>query len=96
MGKLCEKVGMRRQNYYKKRKLRARRAVDEELVVKLVHRERCLQTRLGVRKLHHILSDELEGAGVSVGRDKMFEILRGQDLLLEPLRRIRVSVADHG
>ena len=85
MARLCEKMGMSRQNYYKKRKLRARRAVDEDYVVKLVHRERWQQTRLGGRKLHHILSDELKGAGVSVGRDRMFEILRGRDMLLKPL-----------
>ncbi len=76
---------MSRQNYYKGRTARGRKAVDEDLVVGLVHRERHQQPRLGVRKLHHILSNELEEEGVSVGRDKMFEILRSRGLLLEPL-----------
>jgi transposase InsO family protein len=76
---------MSRQNYYKGRKSRQRKAVDEELVVGMVLRERHQQPRLGVRKLHHILRDELEEARAFVGRDRMFEILRDRGLLLEPL-----------
>ena len=41
---------MTRQNYYKQRKERQRKRVDEEVVVCLVDRERSLQPRLGVRK----------------------------------------------
>ena len=85
IGKLCERTGMSRQNYYKRRAARGRKAVDEDLVVQLVKRERQQQSRLGVRKLHHILSDDLHESGVEVGRDRMFEILRSHDLLVEPL-----------
>ena len=85
IGRLCERTGMSRQNYYKRRAARGRKAVDEDLVVQLVKRERQQQSRLGVRKLHHILSDDLHESGVEVGRDRMFEILRSHDLLVEPL-----------
>jgi len=85
VGKLCEKTGMSRQNYYKRRTARGRKAIDEDLVVQLVKRERQQHTRVGVRKLHHMLSDDLREAGVEVGRDRMFEILRSRDLLVEPL-----------
>lgn len=76
---------MSRQNYYKRRAARARKEVDEDLVVRLVNRERQLHPRLGVRKLHHVLSDEFRQAGVVVGRDRMFEILRTRELLVPPL-----------
>ena len=76
---------MSRQNYYCRRKQRQRRAVEGELVVGLVQRERRLQPRLGTRKLHHMLKRELEQAGVRLGRDRMFEELRKRDLLLKPL-----------
>ena len=42
---------MSRQNYYKERRRRGRRQVDEELVVELVQRERRLQPQVGGRKL---------------------------------------------
>ena len=50
---VCAKVGMSRQNYYARRRLRQRREVDGELVAHLVRRERCLQPRLGARKLFY-------------------------------------------
>jgi len=76
---------MTRQNYYARRKVRQRRAVDGELIAKLVRQERQLQPRLGTRKLYHMLKTELERAGVRMGRDRMFEELRRRDLLLEPV-----------
>ncbi len=78
---------MSRQNYYKQRHYRLRRAVDEELILSLVRRERAVQPRLGTRKLLHILGGELKSAGVSVGRDRFFSILSRSSLLIK--RRFR-------
>jgi putative transposase len=83
--RVCRKLGMSRQNYYARRQERQRRAVDGELVAGLVQRERQLQPRLGVRKLHHKLKGELAEAGVKLGRDRMFEELARRDLLVSPL-----------
>jgi transposase InsO family protein len=77
---------MSRQNYYARRAERQRRSVDEELVVARVRQERTLQPRLGVRKLRVLLRGELAQAGVRLGRDRFFEILRGEGLLLKPRR----------
>ena len=78
------RVGMSRQNYYAARRLRQRRQIDEALIVELVRRERRMQPRLGGRKLLHLLRAELEEAGVSVGRDRFFELLADADLLVVP------------
>lgn len=75
---------MTRQNYYARRKLRQRRQVDAGLVVALVRRERQLQPRLGARKLQILLKSPLEQAGVGLGRDRFFEVLRQHDLLVAP------------
>ena len=75
---------MSRQNYYAARRLRQRRQVDEELILELVRRERQVQPRLGGRKLRHLLLADLEEAGVSVGRDRFFEVLAEHDLLVVP------------
>jgi transposase InsO family protein len=76
---------MSRQNYYKRRVQRRHRDIDEGLVVALINRERKQQPRLGGRKLHRMLSDEFVDAGIEIGRDRMFEVLRKNDLLVEPL-----------
>jgi putative transposase len=77
---------MTRQNYYARRRLRRRREVDEELLVELARLERSLQPRLGARKLRVLLEGELAQAGVQIGRDRFFEVLRKHGLLLEPRR----------
>jgi len=82
---LCQKVGMSRQNYYKAHKRRRRKAVDEDLIENLVRTERAVQPRLGGRKLFSLLKDEIKAAGVSIGRDRFFEVLRENNLLLKPL-----------
>src|SRR5215475_53268 len=81
---------MSRQNYYHQRQERARAAVDELLVVELVRAERRRQPRLGGKKLWWLLRGELEQAGVGLGRDRFFGVLRRQKLLI--LRRKRTCV----
>lgn len=77
---------MSRQNYYAQRRQRCREEVDAGLVEQLVRRERQVQPRIGGRKLHRVLAEELAQAGVKIGRDRLFEILGERGLLLEPRR----------
>lgn len=84
VARLCARVGMSRQNYYAARRLRQRRGVDEAFILGLVRRERRAQPRLGGRKLLYLLRADLEEAGVSVGRDRFFELLAEHDLLVAP------------
>jgi len=81
---LCARVGMSRQNYYAARRLRRRRHIDEAMILELVRRERQWQPRLGGRKLLHLLCGDLKEAGVSIGRDRFFELLAESDLLVVP------------
>lgn len=82
--KLCNHAGMSRQNYYAARRLRKRRDIDEELVVELVKRERRMQPRLGGRKLLSMLRPDLDASDISIGRDRFFEVLAANDLLVVP------------
>lgn len=49
--------------------------------------------RLGTRKLHYILSDELKE--LQVGRDRLFRILRSNHLLISPARSYHVTTNSH-
>lgn len=84
---LCYEVEMSRQNYYRKRKRRTRRRINEELLVELVRRERQRHPRIGTRKLLRLVSPYLANLGFSVGRDRLFEILRRHGLLIRRRRR---------
>jgi transposase InsO family protein len=85
---------MSRQNYYKVRRFRNRRQVDERLVLGLVKKERFLQPKLGTRKLLRILSDEFSSASVRIGRDKLFEVLRRYKMLILRRRGFRPRTTD--
>lgn len=84
---LCQAAGMSRQNYYKGHRGRQRQQVDEELIVKMVCRERAVQPRLGGRKLLHMLRGDLAEAGVEIGRDRFFQVLRDHGLLIDRVVR---------
>jgi putative transposase len=83
---LCRTIGITRQNYYARRRQRQRRQVDADGVEQLVLQERRIQPRLGTRKLHWLLKGTLGQAGIRVGRDRMFEILRTKGLLVSRRR----------
>ena len=83
---LCSRMGMSRQNYYAVRHERQRRHIDEDLVVELVKTERRMQPRIGARKLLFMIQGEMAEAGVSIGRDRFFELLGSRALLVERKR----------
>ena len=87
VGAICRKLEMSRQNYYAGRKQRIRIKVDADFVAELVRQERKIQPRIGVRKLYLVLQSALEEAGITMGRDRMFEELRERELLVPPLLR---------
>jgi transposase InsO family protein len=78
---------MSRQNYYARRRVRQAQAVDAGLITELVQAQRRVQPRLGTRKLRVVLQADLAKAGVKVGRDRFFAVLRRGGLLLAPLPR---------
>lgn len=88
---------MSRQNYYKQRTTRKKKAVDESLILTLVHQERSLQPRLGARKLLDLIGPDLQSADVSIGRDRLFTLLSAHNLLIEHKKRqCRTTNSRHG
>jgi putative transposase len=81
--RLCVLAQMSPQNYYARRTVRRRREVDLALMLELVRVQRQQQSRLGVRKLYHLIAPELKAAGVKLGRDQVFAELGKAGLLVE-------------
>lgn len=75
---------MTAQNFYARRQERIRNGVDERLVLELVHGYRLRMPRLGTRKLYYLLRPQMRRAGVKIGRDRLFGVLRDADLLVPP------------
>ena len=56
-------------------------------MIELTQQQRRLHPRMGCRKLKVVLEPDLADAGVSIGRDRLFEVLRNSDLLVPPPRK---------
>ncbi len=47
---------------------------------------RCRQPRVGTRKLHRMVNERLKPDGIEIGRDRLFELLRANNLLVRRRR----------
>lgn len=55
-------------------------------MLSLVSEVRSRLPRVGVRKLYHMIRDELEVNGLKIGRDRLFDILRSNGMLVKVRR----------
>ncbi len=88
-------MGLSRQAYYQGQQRQARRAHQAEQVVELVRDCRLRQPRLGTRKLHHLLREPLADAGMRLGRDALFDVLRNARLLVPQRRAYHKTTDSH-
>ena len=93
ISEVCRLLGTSRQRYYRgvwgERRSR-RRATETVALVQSVRKE---MPRIGGRKLHHMLGREL--AIIGVGRDRLFDILRANHMLILPPRSYHVTTNSH-
>ena len=80
---LCNSIHLKRDAYYKHRRRYSLREAVESQVIRLVKKERDIQSRVGTRKLHKELNYAFQKSGLKVGRDRLFDILRGHDMLVK-------------
>jgi putative transposase len=64
---------------------------NDEVVEPLVVRERKLQQRIGGKKLYRMLKPEMNELEVSMGRDKFFEFLRKNRLLVPKSKNFTIT-----
>ena len=92
---ICSAYGYTRQGYYKHLKQAEAEQAREAVILEFVRLARQQQPRAGVRKLYHMLI-KTGDPGLVIGRDKLFELLRAHNLLVNPKRRfIRTTDPDH-
>jgi len=88
-------MGLSRQAYYQGRQRHAQRVCRAQEVVELVQDCRLRQPRLGTRKLHHLLREPMQQAGLGMGRDALFDVLRNAKLLVPPRRAYHKTTDSH-
>ena len=83
----CQLFGYSKQAYYKHRRSTVSNAQEQEAIRKAVLEIRAQMPRLGTRKLKFML----EQTGTMVGRDKLFDLLREEGLLVGKRRKYTVT-----
>lgn len=89
----CDLFGLDRQVYYRSKKRVEKHQQRAEQVLSLVKSIRVRMPRLGAKKLYFLLKIELNALGV--GRDKLIDILRANQLLINPKRQYHVTTNSH-
>lgn len=93
ISRICTLFGVSRQKYYRQIKSEVRYRTKAEAAVQLVSDIRMTMPRIGTRKLHSMLSEEL--ATLGVGRDRLFSILKANHMLIAPIRSYHVTTNSH-
>ena len=82
-------IGVNRHRYYRSIKRKQKNQLIAGQVVAMVKEVRIRMPRLGTKKLYYLLKGQLKPLGV--GRDKLFDILRANQLLIRPKRQYHVT-----
>jgi putative transposase len=89
----CNLFGVDRPVYYRRIKRKTNKEAKAIEVVSMINQVRKTMPRLGGKKSYHILMDDLKS--MKIGRDKLFDILRANHLLIQPKRSYHVTTNSH-
>jgi len=84
---LTELLGYSKQSYYKQLKREDKKSLNEGLIVDLVLNKRKLWKKGSGRNLLACLQPEFKQHGISIGRDRFYDLLRKNNLLVKTKQR---------
>lgn len=89
--------GVSRQAYYKaEKKLRKEDSGSKSELLGLVKQIRKRLPRIGTRKIYHMIKEQLDQKRIRIGRDKLFAILREEEMLIKQRKRhVRTTDSRH-
>lgn len=91
----CHHYGISRQAYYKQTKALNAKAAKANAVVQLVRHQRIKLPKLGTRKLYYLLGPIFTQMKIKLGRDGLFDVLRGTNMLVTPKRSYHKTTNSH-
>jgi transposase InsO family protein len=87
MTMICQWYDISRQAHYQQKQRDQQRQEEEAQILDIVRQWRRHHPRMGVRKVLTALQDEFKAQNLSIGRDRLFDLLREHNLLVKLLRR---------
>ena len=94
---MCGITGKSRSAFYKRSMRGKAQRLEREAIIKLVQKVREDEPRTGTRKLHHRIQPKLDAQGTHIGRDKLFAVLREEEMLVRRKKRYeKTTYSNHG
>lgn len=84
MSQTCRLFGISRQGFYQKENRHYHRLLELQKVKLFVSDQRRVMPRVGTRKVHYLIKEELDTNRIKIGRDALFSFLRSENLLIKP------------
>ena len=94
---LCQLLGRSRQAYYQGQQIKDSKLAFATIVAELAAeiRDRVGNQKLGTRKLHALINEQLSKQGLSVGRDQLFHIMDSYGLKVRQRKRRKPATTDN-
>lgn len=86
-------IGVTRQVYYRRNWSESKNRDKSKKAIELVNSIRLSMPRLGTKKLYYLLREDLNS--LNIGRDKLFDILRANKMLIKPARSYHITTNSH-
>jgi transposase InsO family protein len=83
--------GLTKQGYYQRIKRDIKRAERDRFILMLVAEIRKELPRCGTRKLQIYLREWLKEAGIKIGRNALFDLLRNNEMLVKRTKRFHIT-----
>lgn len=89
--------GKTRQAYYKLINQDIKQVLEEEIILEIIKklRKKVKTSRWGVRKIHSLIKEDLRKHSIKMGRDKLFDLLRSNNMLVKPRKRHFFTTQSH-
>jgi putative transposase len=93
---LCNFFQLSRQSYYEHTASETKKMLQREIVLQLVKAKKTVLPNSGGRKMYHLIKDQLAEQELKYGRDKLFDLLREEDLLVKRKKsKIKTTDSNH-
>ncbi len=93
---MCNQFGYSKQAYYKQLKCTEQFVLTEQMIVGLIKKKREIWKRGSGRNLHQSLQKEFKTHDIKIGRDRFFDVLRNNHLLIKSKRsRTKTTCSYH-
>jgi transposase InsO family protein len=91
LDRICRLFGITRQAYYKNIKYQKKAITEDHIVLQLISSIRKDHPRMGGRKIHYMIKEDIDRLSIKIGRDALFDLLASEHMLVQRRKRKHIT-----